>query len=126
MFIAEGRFTSIWHRAVFRGTMMLREKAGGIPCSLSRIQCSHRSAAMSGARSITHHQGVDRVGKGLAVNARSEDGVVEGLEWDDRSTAAFLILVQWHPERMKDLSNPFTDKIGRAFLEDVSKCKQYS
>ena len=87
------------------------------PQSMLASICGHERGEVNS----THHQGVDHVGKGLAVNARSEDGVVEGLEWDDRSTAAFLILVQWHPERMKDLSNPFADKIGRAFLEDVSK-----
>jgi len=42
-----------------------------------------------------HHQAVDRVGEGLQVTARSDDGVVEGLEHDG---PAWTVAVQWHPE----------------------------
>ena len=31
-----------------------------------------------------HHQGVERTGKGLEVCARSDDGVIEGMEWADK------------------------------------------
>lgn len=48
-----------------------------------------------------HHQAVERVGKGLVVSARAEDGVVEAVE-DPRSK--FLIGVQWHPEVGQDRS----------------------
>ncbi|MBM3828586.1 MAG: gamma-glutamyl-gamma-aminobutyrate hydrolase family protein [Actinobacteria bacterium] len=43
-----------------------------------------------------HHQGIDVVGKGLKVVARSADGLVEGLEHTGRDR--WLIGVQWHPE----------------------------
>jgi putative glutamine amidotransferase len=43
-----------------------------------------------------HHQGIDVVGKGLKVVARSSDGLVEGLEHTGRDQ--WLIGVQWHPE----------------------------
>ena len=43
-----------------------------------------------------HHQGIDVVGKGLKVVARSADGLVEGLEHTGRDQ--WLIGVQWHPE----------------------------
>lgn len=46
-----------------------------------------------------HHQAVDRPGRGLRVVARAPDGVIEGLEGEDRQ---FLLAVQWHPERMQD------------------------
>lgn len=53
-----------------------------------------------GANSVTvasfHHQGIDVVGKGLKVVARSADGLVEGLELTARDQ--WLIGVQWHPE----------------------------
>lgn len=53
-----------------------------------------------GANSVTvasfHHQGIDVVGKGLKVVARSADGLVEGLELTARDR--WLIGVQWHPE----------------------------
>jgi putative glutamine amidotransferase len=43
-----------------------------------------------------HHQGVDVVGAGGHVSARSEpDGVPEAVEWPDRR---FVLGVQWHPE----------------------------
>jgi putative glutamine amidotransferase len=43
-----------------------------------------------------HHQGVDAVGAGGRVSARSEpDGVPEAVEWPDRR---FAVGVQWHPE----------------------------
>ena len=43
----------------------------------------------------THHQAVRRVGKGLVVNATTEDGLIEGLE---SSNHRFVLGVQWHPE----------------------------
>jgi putative glutamine amidotransferase len=43
-----------------------------------------------------HHQGVDRLGDGLRVSARSPlDGLVEAVELPERS---FVLGVQWHPE----------------------------
>jgi putative glutamine amidotransferase len=54
----------------------------------------------SGEVSTYHHQAVDRVAPGLRVSARSDDGVVEALEWERSAGAGFLVLVQWHPERM--------------------------
>lgn len=42
-----------------------------------------------------HHQAVDRVGAGLVVSARAQDGAVEALEVPARR---FAIAVQWHPE----------------------------
>lgn len=44
-----------------------------------------------------HHQAVDVVGPGLRVVARAVDGVVEAVETIDAD--AFVIGVQWHPER---------------------------
>ncbi len=43
-----------------------------------------------------HHQAVDRIGPGLVPVARSDDGVVEGLELPPG--ANWLVAVQWHPE----------------------------
>ena len=42
-----------------------------------------------------HHQTVDRIGDGLVISARSEDGIVEGLELPGHR---FAVAVQWHPE----------------------------
>lgn len=43
----------------------------------------------------THHQAVKLHGKGLIVNARGADGVIEGLEHPAKK---WIIGVQWHPE----------------------------
>ena len=42
-----------------------------------------------------HHQGVNRLGQDLIVEAVAEDGVVEALSWKGNS---FVAGVQWHPE----------------------------
>ena len=46
-----------------------------------------------------HHQGVDRVGRGLVPSAWADDGTVEALE---DPSAAFLLGIQWHPEQGAD------------------------
>jgi putative glutamine amidotransferase len=44
-----------------------------------------------------HHQAVDRLGTGLVVTGRSEEGIIESYE---HTTHPFLLAVQWHPERL--------------------------
>lgn len=46
-----------------------------------------------------HHQGIDRVGEGLVVSARADDGVIEAIEHPDRR---FCIGVLWHPDAEHD------------------------
>jgi putative glutamine amidotransferase len=41
-----------------------------------------------------HHQVVEKVGEGLIVSARADDGEIEGLETLDGQ----IVAVQWHPE----------------------------
>ena len=44
-----------------------------------------------------HHQAVKDIAPGLTVQARSDDGLVEGLSLP---SARFLLAVQWHPENL--------------------------
>lgn len=44
-----------------------------------------------------HHQGIKALGSGLVAVAKSEDGLVEGVELPDHP---WLLGVQWHPEMM--------------------------
>ncbi len=44
----------------------------------------------------SHHQAVDKPGRGLTIAARADDGIIEAVEMEDRK---FVIGVQWHPER---------------------------
>jgi len=46
-----------------------------------------------------HHQAVGRIGSGLKITAKSPDGLVEGIEAEDRD---WMVAVQWHPERCQD------------------------
>ena len=63
-----------------------------------------------------HHQGVKALGMGLAVDARSDDGVVEAI----RGTGpGFVYGVQWHPEFHDgtDASLLPPDPLMRTFLD---------
>lgn len=42
-----------------------------------------------------HHQSIDRLGDGLTVTARSEDNIIEAVEFADHP---FAVAVQWHAE----------------------------
>jgi len=66
-----------------------------------------------------HHQSADKIGKGLVASAISKDGVVEALERRAKQEESFLMLVQWHPERMEDMNSPFVKNIREAFLKAI-------
>jgi putative glutamine amidotransferase len=70
-----------------------------------------------GTVNSSHHQSADRIGEGLRVNAKCDDGVIEGLEWegDDR----FVMLVQWHPERMGDFNSAFSKNLLQSFINSI-------
>ncbi|MBS1596950.1 MAG: gamma-glutamyl-gamma-aminobutyrate hydrolase family protein [Bacteroidetes bacterium] len=71
-----------------------------------------------------HHQAIDKLGNGLAVNARSADGVIEGFEWADHPDKPFLLCVQWHPERMFRMqleNSPLSKNIKERFIEELLK-----
>jgi putative glutamine amidotransferase len=75
----------------------------------------------NGEINSAHHQSAELVGKGLVANAISKDGIIEGIELRDKKEKPYLQLVQWHPERMTDLSNPFSKNIKLSFLEATRK-----
>jgi putative glutamine amidotransferase len=63
-----------------------------------------------------HHQAVDTIAEDLRVSAKSQDGIVEALEWKDSGNRPFLQLVQWHPERMDDFVNPCSRNLLEHFV----------
>ena len=66
-----------------------------------------------------HHQSVDMPGFGLVVNAMSPDGIIEGMERKEAEGRSYLMLVQWHPERMANLESSFSKNIKASFLDAV-------
>ena len=76
----------------------------------------------SGAVNSAHHQAIDRLGKDLAVNSYSEDGVIEGIEWKNKNNKSFMLAVQWHPERMGFAGlndSPLTKNIREHFISVI-------
>jgi putative glutamine amidotransferase len=59
-----------------------------------------------------HGQGVDRLGPGLAIEARAPDGLVEAFRVKD--AASFALAVQWHPE-WQVMSNEFSKALFAEF-----------
>jgi putative glutamine amidotransferase len=75
-----------------------------------------------GSVNSAHHQAIDTdaLGDNLRVNALSPDGIVEGIEFDNRDGKSFMLCVQWHPERMKDKEkNPFSQQLKESFLDAI-------
>jgi putative glutamine amidotransferase len=83
------------------------------------VDPTSRLAEVLGARSLgvnsIHHQAVDRVGRGLRVSARADDGVIEGVESDDPRW--WMVGVQWHPEELTATPEPWDRRIFEAFAD---------
>ncbi|HVC31359.1 MAG TPA: gamma-glutamyl-gamma-aminobutyrate hydrolase family protein, partial [Steroidobacteraceae bacterium] len=59
-----------------------------------------------------HWQGIERLGRGLAVEARATDGLIEAFRVEDAAT--FALAVQWHPE-WKVMENSLSRALFSAF-----------
>ena len=71
----------------------------------------------SGVVNSAHHQSALAVAENLQVSAVSEDGVIEALERKEVAGNPYLMLVQWHPERMTNQESVFSDGIRKSFIE---------
>lgn len=68
----------------------------------------------------SHHQAIEKLGRGLMVSAMSPDGVIEAAEWLMKDRTPYMNLVQWHPERMPNLAeSPASKVIAEEFLKNV-------
>jgi len=83
------------------------------PDSMLRRICGQETGDVNSA----HHQSAADPAPSLKITAYSKPSVVEAMEWKDRTHKSWLLMVQWHPERMKDLSSPFSVLVKNAFLE---------
>jgi putative glutamine amidotransferase len=94
-----------------------RYKIGGGVFAHNTVQVADgtRLAGLVGAGDLPvhsyHHQGVDRVGEGLVVTARTDDGLVQAVELpgDD-----YLVAVQWHPEENSEDRRLFLGLVAAA------------
>ncbi len=67
--------------------------------STDKVNSAHHQAIKEIGKSLVntaHNQAIDDIGKGLVVTARSEDGIIEAMEYPAKP---FVIGVQYHPER---------------------------
>lgn len=79
------------------------------------------AGSTSGHVNSAHHQSIDpdAIGENLKVNAYDDDEeqIIEGLEFDDKTNKAFMLCVQWHPERINGKEkNPFSENLKQQFL----------
>ena len=68
-----------------------------------------------GTVNSSHHQAADRIGSGLKVTGRAEDGTVEALE---NNESHGIVAVQWHPERI-DFDDPFSRGVLDLFKSKI-------
>ena len=83
-----------------------------------------RSPGLVGAGELDvhsyHHQGVDRLGEGLVVTARTDDGLVQAFE----STGdGYLVGVQWHPEQNAEDRRLFAGLVAEASVVRRSRAR---
>ena len=78
----------------------------------------------TGIVNSAHHQSADEIGVGLIATAYSSTNtnkkIIEALEWEQPENNSWLLLVQWHPERIAE-NEFFSKSIRSAFLHEVSK-----
>ena len=81
------------------GTERYRLGGGVFATNDVEVEVGSRLAGLVGAGGLSvhsyHHQGIDRLGEGLVVTARADDGLVQAFESDG---GGYLVGVQWHPE----------------------------
>ena len=77
--------------------------------------------AKIGVVNTNHHQGVRKLAPTLRATGHSHDGFTEVVQWADTTGKNWLLGVQWHPERLNYEKNPFSLKIGKAFMEAVKE-----
>lgn len=116
------------------GTLIVDlEEAGHPPHStVGGVKCRHevllepgsalgrQVGAARGWVASSHHQAVRGIGRGLAVAARSEDGVVEALESTRPDGLPAILLVQWHPERMDGGDAPLSTGVRELFFKSLT------
>jgi len=66
-----------------------------------------------------HHQAVKELAPGFVVTARTDDGIVEAIEY---TGAQFILGVQFHPEKIRPRDSRFNAPFKR-FIEEARKAQ---
>jgi putative glutamine amidotransferase len=71
----------------------------------------------------THHQAIGELAKPLRAVATSPDGIIEAVELKEPKDSAFLLAVQFHPERLIDTNKVFL-QLFTSFVEACARQRQ--
>jgi len=89
--------------AIETGIRHSNPESKGAPCHEIRIAAGSVLEGLAGGLrpmvNSTHHQSIERPGKGLEVIAQAPDGVVESVFGTD--PRHWILGVQWHPEKSR-------------------------
>lgn len=115
---------------VWRGGALIQNLSTAVNHKPGReVRDAHHVAVVEGSKlgqiagtsdlvvNSSHHQGLARPGDGLAVVARSADGVIEAVEG---LSEQFVIAVQWHPERSFEY-DPASKALFSAFVRSAAE-----
>ncbi len=69
----------------------------------------------TGTINSAHHQSAQQIGEELVVTGYADNNIVEAIEWKEPANKPWLLLLQWHPERISDDAH-FSMAIRKAFL----------
>jgi putative glutamine amidotransferase len=102
------------------GSMVHRDDNDPTLAHPVKVTPGTRLAEISGVETVTgashHHQAVDRLGRGLVVSARADDGVIEALETE----RGWLVAVQWHPEETAG-NDPVQQSLFDALAQEATR-----
>jgi putative glutamine amidotransferase len=80
------------------------------------------SGVSDGNVTSAHHQAIDSLAPEMAASAKSQDGVIEAIEWNNQSGKPYFLAVQWHPERM-EFNEPLAGQLFESFLWETAAQK---
>ena len=113
------------HKAIVNEEKKQFDKAHGLHITPGSLLAGITGTAR-GVTNSAHHQGVQNIAASLMVNCVSDDNVIEGLEWKDKTGKPFLLCIQWHPERMFEFmleTSPLSLGIRNVFISAIKKSK---
>ena len=66
-----------------------------------------------------HHQAVKVLADDLQMSSFTKNNVIESIEWKNKTDKAFLLAVQWHPERLYSENEDLSLPIAQEFIKNA-------